>query len=89
MSKWAKKVDDVQAEIIDSLEKCGYSVVVLTQGEGLPDLLVGRGNVNWLLECKSKRGSLNKRQVEWHMLWKGQVCVVRSVQQALEAVNCV
>ena len=68
-------------------------------GRGVPDLLAGKNGVNFLLEIKSpragrgKRGvgagrtarqvELNERDQEWHAAWRGQVAVVRSVEEAL------
>jgi Holliday junction resolvase len=85
----AKKVDSNQADIVAALEKAGCSVVVCAQGEGFPDLICGLRGANWLLEVKSKKGKLNDRQVRWHRDWRGQVSVVRTVEQALQAVGCV
>lgn len=88
----AAKVDDNQAEIVAALRKAGYSVCVLSAvGKGVPDIMVGSYGVNVLLEIKdgSKPASARKLtadEAKWHKAWKGQVAVVSSVYEALEAV---
>ena len=42
---------------------------------------------NILLEVKSAHGKLNEREAAWHADWRGQVCIVRSVDEALAAVG--
>jgi hypothetical protein len=66
----------------------GCSVTALDK-TGVPDLMVGRGGVTYLLECKSPVGKLTPDQVEWHRDWQGQVAIVRSVQEALQAVGLI
>jgi hypothetical protein len=58
----------------------------------VPDLLIGWRGKNLLVEVKdgSKPPSdrkLTPDQVKWHEAWRGQVCVVKSVQEALEAIG--
>jgi hypothetical protein len=61
-------------------------------GKGVPDLLCGYQGRNVLLEIKdgskppSKR-KLNPDQVEWHDKWRGQVCVVNNLDEAIEALG--
>jgi hypothetical protein len=55
----ARKVDLTQAEIVNALERVGCLV---WQINGAIDLLVCRSGHLYLLECKSKRGSLTKTQ---------------------------
>jgi len=91
-----KKTDDNQAEIVQSLRKIGASVQDLSGvGGGCPDLLVGFRGVNYLMEIKrnTERGvvkpsesKLNARQVEWHGVWNGQVCVVRTPEEAINLI---
>ena len=90
----AAKVDANQAEIVAALRGVGCSVQPLhAVGGGVPDLLVGKGGVNLLVEVKdgSKRPSarrLNAVQQEWHDAWRGNVAVVSSVAEALTLVGC-
>lgn len=89
----AAKVDANQAEIVEALRIVGCTVQPLhAVGKGCPDLLAGRGGVNYLIEVKDGRKppsarTLTPDQVEWHDLWRGQVAVVSSVKEALEAVG--
>jgi Holliday junction resolvase len=88
----AAAVDANQSDIVAALRKVGASVQPLhAVGSGVPDLLVGRAGMNILLECKdgAKKPSdrkLTPSQVEWHANWRGQVCVVSSVAEALDAL---
>lgn len=95
MVRYAAKVDANQADIVQALRAVGCTVQPLhAVGQGVPDLLVGvpwtRSNL--LLEIKdgAKAPSKQKKtdaQVIWHDAWRGQVAVVRNVQEALEAVG--
>lgn len=40
----ARRVDENQQEIVDALRQAGATVRVVTQGEGIPDLLCGYTN---------------------------------------------
>ena len=89
----AARVDDNQAEIVAALRAAGCSVTSLASiGKGCPDIVVGRAGMNYLMEIKdgnkppSKR-SLTPEEKKWHELWKGQVAVVESVEDALRVVS--
>lgn len=84
-----KRVDGNQAEIVEALRRCGATVQDLHEvGQGCPDILVGRAGKTYLLEIKNgQRGKLNSREVRWHRMWRGQVAVVRTVDEALRAVG--
>lgn len=82
------KVDGNQAEIVAALRKVGCSVVSLaTIGKGCPDLLVGHKGKNLLLEVKRGAGKLNDQQKEFRDAWEGDLCVVRSAEEALLLVS--
>lgn len=89
----AAKVDANQAEIVSALRKIGASVQPLhAVGAGCPDLLVGWRGMTSLLEVKdgSKPPSarkLTEDQVKWHAEWRGQVAVVETIEQAIEAIT--
>jgi hypothetical protein len=75
--------DGNQEEIVQALRDAGVTVVII----GRPvDLLCGYGGKNTLLECKTKEGKLRESQEEFFANWRGQVTVVRDVQQALDVV---
>lgn len=75
---------------MNALRTAGCSVQSLASvGEGAPDILVGRAGLNYLLEVKTtaKASKLNVTQEMWHRLWRGTVTVVRSPEEALQAVG--
>jgi hypothetical protein len=88
----AAKIDANQTVIIQALRKAGASVQPLhTVGGGVPDLLCGFRGRNYLLEVKdgSKPPSAQKLtpdQVIWHDLWRGDVCLVRTPEEAIAFV---
>ena len=90
---YSKRADANQAEIVKALRDIGATVQHLhTLGHGCPDLLVGIRGINLLLEVKDggkpqSRRSLTDDEREWHEAWRGQVCIVNSVDQAVMLVN--
>ena len=80
----AAKVDANQQQIVKALRKVGASVQSLAAiGDGCPDLAVGYRGKNLLLEVKQPKGKLTEDQEKFHREWKGDLCVVRSVDEAL------
>ena len=83
----AARVDRNQAVITAALRKIGASVQPIhTQGRGVPDLLVGFRAKNWLLELKVGKEKLTPMEADWMTNWRGQVCVVRSPEEAILTV---
>ena len=91
--RYAAKVDDNQKFIVDALRRAGCSVQPLhTAGGGVPDLLVGKAGVNYLIEVKDgnkppSKQKLTPDQVEWHQGWRGQKAVVNCIDSALRVVG--
>jgi hypothetical protein len=62
---------------------------------GLPDLLVGRAGLNYLLEVKvpgqeRRKGATAAAQALWRARWRGRpVQLVRSEDEALRAVGAI
>ena len=89
----AARVDDNQKEIVEAARKMGCTVQLLhSVGQGCPDLLVGISGTNDLWEVKDGRKTASHRrltddQVKWHSEWRGRVCVIRSVDEAIARVN--
>jgi len=85
----AKRTDGNQAEIVQALRRVGCTVQDLhAVGHGCPDVVVGRAGQTYLLEIKNgDRARLNSREQRWHNEWRGQVAVVRTVEDALRAVG--
>jgi hypothetical protein len=83
------RIDVNQPEIVAALRAAGAAVASLAAvGKGVPDLLVSRAGVNYLLEVKaSPRSKLTPDEAAWHAAWQGPVAVVYSVEEALAAVG--
>lgn len=96
MRRIAAKVDANQQPIVDCLRKYGVSVTILS-APGIPDLLCGRGGHTYLLEVKGEAGpeggtshrDLTRQQTIWWATWQGHARVVRTPQEALQAVGIV
>ena len=92
-SKLGHRRDRNHSEIKAVFEQCGWSVFDSYQlGGGFPDFVAGRGGVNLLIEVKDNlkppsQRALTKPEVDFHMKWKGQCCVVRDVGEALAVAN--
>lgn len=94
----AARVDPNQGAIVTALRSVGATVQPLhTVGDGCPDLVVGWRGANFLLEVKeqpgvkggsSKKGQrLNEDQERWHREWRGQRAVVRTIDDAFDAIG--
>lgn len=84
----AAKVDANQAEVIKALRDCGAAVTPLHQvGQGVPDILVSYGGVWYLMELKTKKGSVNEIQNEWMLKQKAPTYVVRTPAEACEIIG--
>lgn len=89
----AAKVDRNQSEIVAALRNIGATVQPIhTIGKGCPDLLVGFGDRNYLLEVKDGRKAPSKQRLTpdeelWVQGWRGQVAIVRSVSEALAEIG--
>jgi len=91
----AAKVDRNQGQIVEALRKVGASVAITSGlGRGFPDLVAGYRKVNTLIEVKDGTAPPSKRRLTpdeqaWHDGWRGQVCVVETVEEALQAIGAV
>lgn len=89
----AAKCDRNQPEVVKALRAVGCSVEFLHRiGSGVPDLLVGHKGSNILMELKDSQKPPSARQLtddekQWHAAWRGQVCVVSNISEALAAVG--
>lgn len=52
-------------------------------GDGFPDLVVGLGRENFMLEIKTGKALLTVDEAKFHSTWQGRVYVVRSVYDML------
>ena len=79
------RVDNTHAEIREVFRgEFNFSWLDLhTVGAGCPDGILGcPPGVNVLVECKSPRGRLTDRQVEFHSRWLGPIVVLKSAAEA-------
>ena len=82
------KVDSNQKQIVDELRQYGCTVQHLHAVHGgCPDILVGAGGRNYTFEIKQENGKLTPPQIEWHDTWRGQVCIITSTNEALQAMG--
>ena len=88
MTRYAAKTDANQQEIIDGLRAVGCSVECLSAvGSGCPDIAAGYKGFTYFMEIKTAAGKLTPDQIEWHASWRGQVAIVRSVEEALQVIG--
>jgi hypothetical protein len=89
----ANRIDDNQNDIVTALRKAGATVRVISQGEGIPDLLVGFRGETILLEVKDgnkppSARTLTPAEKKFFDEWEGGLCmVVKSVEDALEMLE--
>src|SRR5882762_3802599 len=89
----AKRVDANQMEIVKFLRSIGASVCNISSfGEGAPDLIVGLFGKNFLWEVKDgkkfkSQQKLTPAEEKFHLGWKGQVCIIRSIDDALRFIK--
>lgn len=82
-----KRTDANQAEIVKALRDIGASVTITSElGHGFPDLAVGFRGCTTLLEIKTENGLLTADEARWHAEWRGQAAIVRTVDEAIDAV---
>lgn len=87
MTRRAAKVDGNQAAVVEALERGGCLVQSLARmGDGVPDLLVCRGNRLALVEVKMPKGKLRPEQ-ERFMARGWPVFVLRDVEAAAALVR--
>ena len=83
-----KKRDNNQADIVDTLRKCGAFVFDAgAVGRGFPDLAVCYHGRWIMMEVKAQRGKLTPEQVVFHSECGGKVYIVRTRNEAITALN--
>lgn len=89
----AARRDANEIAIVNALRACGAVVRYVTQGDGIPDLLVGYNGYTILVEVKdgSKPPSARKlspAEEKFFMEWEGgMLAKVESVQEALDILK--
>jgi Holliday junction resolvase len=85
--------DRNHSEIVKAFRKLGWSVLDLAQlGGGCPDLLVGCGKRNILVEVKDgtkpqSQRELTDDQVKFWNTWRGEKRLVESIEDVLSVVR--
>lgn len=74
------KRDGNEPEIVDALEAQGFSVGRIN-GEGIPDLVVGKGKFLALVEIKQPKKKHTEAQVKFLARWRGpQPITIRTLE---------
>lgn len=90
---YAKRIDANQNSIVKALRAKGATVRVVSQGDGLPDLLVGYKGETALLEVKDgdkppSARTLTNAEEKFFTEWTGgMLVIVNSVQEALDVLH--
>jgi len=89
----AARIDANQEQIVAALRAMGATVRIVTQGNGLPDLLVGFRGVTILMEVKDGQKVLSARKLtpaeqKFFDEWRGGiVAIVNSVDEAIDLLK--
>ena len=89
----AARVDENQGLIVKALRACGATVRVISQGDGIPDLLVGYRGHTILMEVKdgnktpSQRKLTEAEQMFFDTWTGGKLLIVNSVDEALAVLK--
>ena len=87
--RWAARVDDNHAEIVEALRASGWAVLSTARlGQGTPDLIVSKAKRTVFLEVKDGKKPPSARRLTpdeaaFFDAWPGECYVVESVEQAL------
>lgn len=95
-SHYAQKRDDNEKDIIKDLTRAGAFVQQITQGAGVPDLLVGFRGTWFLIEIKDgnkvpSKQKLTEPQQKWFDSIEGiaPAYVANSTEQALKIIGAI
>lgn len=89
----AARVDENQSDIVAALRAIGATVRVISQGDGIPDLLVGFRGQTFLLEVKDGKKPPSARKLtpaeqKFFDEWRGgTLVIVNTVEEAIAAVT--
>lgn len=86
MRQYGAKRDENEVEIVKALRAVGASVAHLSS-KGIPDLLVSFRNKLFLMEVKMPGKKLTPEQLKFHENWKGEIHIVKSVDEAIQILN--
>lgn len=89
----AARIDANQDQIVTALRAMGATVRIVTQGNGLPDLLVGFRGMTILMEVKDGQKVPSARKLtpaeqKFFDEWRGGiVAIVNSVDEAIDLLK--
>jgi len=89
----ANRIDANQNKIVDALRGAGAVVRIVTQGDGIPDLLVAYRGCTVLMEVKDgdkvpSARKLTEAEQKFFDEWTGgMLVIVNSVEEALEILK--
>lgn len=86
----AARTDSNQSPLVKALREIFGPDCVLdlsAVGQGCPDLCIGVRGINLFMEVKTDKGKLTTDQIIFHREWPGQVVVVRTLEEALAAIE--
>ena len=82
MTRWDASTDANHSLIAYAARSAGASVHNTHRvGGGFGDQLWGIAGLNLLVEAKTNTGRLNKNELLFHTEWRGQIAVVRTVEE--------
>jgi hypothetical protein len=79
--QYKNKRDYNEPEIVDALQKHGFSVYRLDQPV---DLVIGKGGQTWIAEIKMPWKDLNANQRKFYDAWRGNKLVLRTITDVAE-----
>jgi hypothetical protein len=91
----AKRVDDNQSSIVNTLRRVGASVLSLADiGKGVPDLLVAHQGLLYLAEVKDGSKSPSRRKLtddetKFHATWGSHIYILESDADALRMIGAI
>ena len=89
----ANRIDANSNEIVNALRKAGAFVRIISQGDGIPDLLVAYKGYTVLMEVKDgdkvpSARKLTEAEQKFFDEWTGgMLVIVNSVEEALETLK--
>ena len=88
-----RRIDDNQKQICKAFRDLGWSYEhTHTIGDGFPDGVAGHKKRNYLIEIKDgskpkSQKKLTPEEEKFHQAWKGQICIIESVEDVVKFVN--
>jgi len=91
--RYANRIDANQNAIVETLREYGATVRIVSQGDGIPDLLVGYQGYTILMEVKDGKKppsarTLTPAEQKFFDEWRGgMVVIVNSVEEAIDVLK--